>query len=206
MNQRERILEATNELFFQYGVKSFTMDDLAKELGISKKTIYEVFENKNELVKEVMNINVQFGMLAMEAAVENAIDAMDAMLKVMNVSQSILTRVNPKFIHEIQKYYPKAWMLYKEFRDSFAYNIVHDNLERGITEGLYREDIDVNLLTYYRLEDIDLIFNPKNFPSSKFNIASTYLEISKCFILGISTMKGHKLFDSYKNQFEEATL
>ncbi len=201
MEVKERILIGAEELFMQYGFRSISMDDIAKHLSISKKTIYQFFEDKDEIVylvakrhfekeKEVCHTNVFIH-------AENPID------ELMRVSKFIKTNtanINPAIMFDLQKYHPKAWEIFREFKQGFILQHILQNLNKGIAEGLYRADINPEVLARLRLEEIQLAFDTSIFPLAQFKIYDTHTQLLEHFIRGIVTEKGLTLLNYYKNR------
>lgn len=133
-------------LFKNYGVKSVTMDDISRELGISKKTLYQYFENKIDIINKVANfvINSEFNELNdLCAKNEHVIDQLRI------ISKYIIERnfsLNPSLIYSLSKYYPKIWEDSVNKRQEFILNIITKNLSKGIKQGIYRENLDLNII------------------------------------------------------------
>src|SRR3978361_1023871 len=110
----ERIIEGGEELFLKAGIKSVTMDDIAKHLGISKKTIYHFFKDKNELVVALVNKKLKDDECQINDIISKSADVIEEMINMMKCSEEIFSRINPIVIHDLQKYHPEAW---KQFQD-----------------------------------------------------------------------------------------
>ena len=202
MELKDRILESTNELFYQYGVKSITMDDIANHLGISKKTIYEVFKNKKELVKQIVEMNLNFTESEIELKLNNSLDAIDAVMQITAAIGGMLERMNPKLLYDLQKYHSNAWKLFVKFKNDFLTEIVIKYLRRGKREGVFRPDMKLKVLAKIRIEQIESLLNPQLFPPDEFTVKELMEESAKHFIIGVTTLKGHKLFNSYNKAYE----
>ncbi len=204
MEVKEYIIDESDKLFCQFGFKSVTMDDIARHLGMSKKTIYTHFSDKNEIVNIVIEskLNSQICLIGEHReAAENAVH--EVFFAVTNMKE-LLSNMNPTLFHDLQKYHPQAWLYFKNFREKNLYITIHDNLIRGIEEGLYRKDIKPGILTQMRLEQIDLIFsNSSEYTNGKYGIAQVMAELTEHFLYGICTLKGHKLINKYKEIIEE---
>jgi AcrR family transcriptional regulator len=195
---QDRILNKARELMFQTGVKHVTMDDLATQLGISKKTIYQFFKDKDALVSSVVEFELANHALLCNQSMEAADNAVHEIFLLMNVIQEMFNRMNPLALFEIEKYYPLAFDKIKKHKDDFIFSMISDNLEKGITEGLYRKDVDVTILSKYRLETSLIPFNIHVFHPSKFDMLKVNLQIIEHFVYGVATLEGHKLMDAYK--------
>ena len=195
---QDRILNKARELMFQTGVKHVTMDDLATQLGISKKTIYQFFKDKDALVSSVVEFELANHALICNQSMEAADNAVHEIFLLMNVIQEMFNRMNPLALFEIEKYYPLAFDKIKNHKDDFIFSMISANLEKGIAEGLYRKDVDVTILSKYRLETSLIPFNIHVFHPSKFDMLKVNLQIIEHFVYGVATLEGHKLMDDYK--------
>ncbi len=203
MKTKDRILQGAQELFFKYGIKSITMDDIAKHLAISKKTIYQYYADKDEVVEtmmiQLMKTNKgEFQMIANEST--NVVEEVFAMMKHMG---NMFSQMNPNLFYDIQKYHPNSWQLFKEFKEEFIERMVEDSVKRGIVQGLVRSDINTKIVARLRMEEIEMGFNPQAFPPNKFKIIDVHLALLDHFLHGICTLKGHKLINKYKELIEE---
>lgn len=195
---QERILNKARELMFQTGVKHVTMDDLATQLGISKKTIYQYYKDKDALVSSVVENELANHALICNQSMQAADNAVHEIFLLMTVIQEMFNRMNPLALFEIEKYYPMAFEKIKNHKDDFIFSMISKNLEKGIAEGLYRKDVDVTILSKYRLETSLIPFNIYVFHPSKFDMLKVNLQIIEHFVYGVATLEGHKLMDAYK--------
>ena len=183
---------------FQTGVKHVTMDDLATQLGISKKTIYQYFKDKDALVSSVVENDLAKHVLICNQSMQIADNAVHEIFLLMTVLQELFSSMNPLTLFEIEKYYPLAFEKIKKHKDDFIFSMISANLEKGIAEGLYRKDVDVTILSRYRLETSLIPFNIHVFHPSKFDMLKVNLQIIEHFVYGVATLEGHKLMDAYK--------
>jgi AcrR family transcriptional regulator len=203
LDLKEHIIEQADKLFHQYGIKSVTMDDIAKHLGMSKKTIYIHFSDKNELVHTLIKRAMDEQNCVMDRTHTSSENAVDEVFKAVTEVQEMLSNMNPMFLFDMQKYHPQAWLVFREFREKKLYKVIRDNLQRGIKEKLYRKEINADILTRMRLEQIDMIFTHPFFRSNKYSVSQAMAEITEHFLYGICTLKGHKLINNYKHVTEE---
>jgi AcrR family transcriptional regulator len=195
---QDRILNKARELMFQTGVKHVTMDDLANQLGISKKTIYQYFKDKDALVSAIVEFELANHATICNQSMQLADNAVHEIFLLMTVIQEMFNRMNPLALFEIEKYYPMAFEKIKNHKDDFIFSMISANLEKGIAEGLYRKDVDVTILSKYRLETSLIPFNIHVFHPSKFDMLKVNLQIIEHFVYGVATLEGHKLMDNYK--------
>ena len=194
-----KIIEKATEMYLTLGFKSVTMDDIASMMGISKKTIYQHFENKNQLIEAVtMHLfeNIACGIDEILKQEQNPIEELFT-IKDFVIKHLKDERTSP--IYQLQKYYPQIHktLMSKQF-DKMG-DCVIDNLKKGIEQGLYREDINLELIARFyfagmtSIKDAEL-FNPINY--SSLLVQETYLEYH---VRGISTDKGIHVLESLLN-------
>ncbi len=203
LDLKEHIIEQADKLFHRYGIKSVTMDDIAKHLGMSKKTIYIHFSDKNELVHTLIKRSMDEQNCVMDQTYASSENAVDEVFKAVTQVQEMLSNMNPMFLFDMQKYHPQAWLVFRDFREKKLYNVVKGNLERGVKEKLYRKEINQEILTRMRLEQIDMVFTHPFFRSNKYRVSQAMTEITEHFLYGICTLKGHRLINNYKQLTEE---
>jgi len=204
LDVKEYIISESDKLFCQYGLKSVTMDDIAKQLGMSKKTIYSHFSDKNEIVNIVIEIKLNTQKCIILDSIDLAENAVHEVSFAVANMKELLSNLNPVLFYDLQKYHPEAWMYFKDFREKHLFKTIHDNLKRGIDEGYYRKDLKTDILTQMRLEQMDLIFNNSSaYTNGKYGLSQVMTELTEHFLYGICTLKGHKLINKYKEIIEE---
>jgi TetR/AcrR family transcriptional regulator, cholesterol catabolism regulator len=193
MEVQERIVQKAHELFMRYGIRSVSMDDLATNLGISKKTIYQYYADKDALVDAVIELEIQVNEMECSRFKLQSNNAIHEVILAMNNMQEMLKGMNPYILFDLERFHPKTYQKFTEHTNGFFYGVVKENFERGIREELYRSEINVELITRYRLATIFLIFRPDAFPGYKGTMADLLMEITDHFLWGITTSKGQKL-------------
>lgn len=179
------------------------MDDIATHLAMSKKTLYKWFENKDQIVLGVLQYHLSHEEGECCQIAESAENALDELFKMMEWGQQMMADIHPSIFYDLQKYYPEAWRLWLAHKDEFILHRITDNLRRGIAEGLYRADLDVEVLARLRLNQIDLALNPTVFPTRQFNPQKVDLICLEHFMMGVASLKGHKLINEYRHVTEE---
>jgi AcrR family transcriptional regulator len=200
---KDKILAEAFRLFCRRGIKSVSMDDIALQLAMSKKTLYKWFENKDEIVQAVIKAHLQTNECGCEEMSKTAANAVDELLRIMALNKKLFSELHPSIFFDLQKYHPGAWSLFNAHKTNFILTKVKANIRRGMEEGLFRSDLDVDVMSRLRLAQIELVFNPDIFPPDQFNIGEVQMECLEHFILGIATLKGHKLINQYKKVTEE---
>lgn len=197
-NSKERILSSARDLFQRYGIRSITMDDIAHHLGISKKTIYQHFSDKDDIVTLSMKHHIGTERDAILQLKQQAKDALDLLIRIHHYLQKNLTHSTSALLFDLQKYHAKAWAMMNEFKYGFVADFVKSNLEAGIEQGLFRDDINVEIVTKIRLEEIMLAHNDSVFPRDKFSSVEVSGSILEHFIFAITTDRGRKLYKKYR--------
>ncbi len=200
---RDKILKASKELFYKYGVKRMTMDDIAKHLAVSKKTLYQFFEDKEQIVNAQSELTILEHQKSFEKIHQEAIDPIDEFFSVSKHMGIILSEINPIFFYDLQKFYPEVWKKFLDFKMECACGMLEKNLTEGIKSGLYRKEINVKILARYRMLQIDTVLNHETFPPQQFNIIEVNQMLLELFMHGITTIKGHKLINKYKEIEDE---
>src|ERR1700754_5026790 len=155
----------------RYGIKSITMDEIATQLGISKKTIYQFFTDKDDLVYAVIETEVGKNEKECVEFRDQAENAVHEVFLALEDLEEMLKYTNPLVLYDLEKYHPRAFQLLKEYKYRFLYDAMMDNLRRGIEEGVYRADINREITAKNRIESSFLIFNIDVFPHSRFRIS-----------------------------------
>lgn len=199
-NSKERILSVAIELFSKFGIRSVSMDDLAHQLGVSKKTLYQHFADKDDIITLATQQYLSDGMEAVKAINDGSRDPIEALIKISAYLNRNNRETTSSLVFDLQKYHPKAWRLMEDFKKNFLSAIIRKNLENGMEASLFRDDIHPEIVTKIRLEQASMIFNEELFPRNKYNLNEVSDELQEHFILGISTDKGKKLYKKYKER------
>lgn len=194
---KDRIKQKAHELFMQYGLRSVTMDEIAVQLGVSKKTIYQYYADKDELVDAVIIEVLEHNRESCDKDRKQAKNAVHEVFLALDMLQEMFQNMNPAVLHEMEKYYPKAFEKFAKHKYSFLYTVMKDNIERGIAEELYRPEIDVEVHVKARLETMMIPFSQLVFPKNKFDLVRVETELTMHFLYGLATIKGHKLITKY---------
>jgi AcrR family transcriptional regulator len=197
---KTKLLRGAEELFMRYGVRSITMDEIARHLSISKKTLYQYFADKDDIVASVTYGHLNREKKQYEANTNAARNAVEELVKLSLCLKENLKGMNPSLLFDLQKYHQNAWRIWTEFKNVFIRESVVSNLKRGIAEGLYRPEIDPEIMAVLRIETVQLGFDERLFPRDKYDLASLQLAILEHFIHGLLTEKGRRLYQKYKKE------
>lgn len=198
MGTRNTIILKCSELFLRYGVKNLTMDDIARELGMSKKTIYQYVQNKSDLVKKVMQSHLDKELAFIEEVGKNAQNAIEENVRMLTYMSKELQTFNSSVFFELQKYYPESYALFNEYREKVSLPHILRNLERGISEGFYRDDLNPEIVARIYVYALDILIDQQRFPSKKYHFYNLYKEFVNYHLSGILTAKGTKYLEQSK--------
>ena len=196
MDHKERIIQVAEEMFMRYGIRSITMDEIAKELSISKKTIYQHFKDKDDIVLQVgkkVFADERTQITKCEDTAENVIHELFLM------SQSVrehIDNANPSVLYDLQKYYPAAWQEYQAFKQ-YCLRKILGILQKGMHEGYFWDDMHPEVLARLRTEEIEMVFDQAAFPREQFEAKEVQKQLLEHFIRGILTHKGLTLYQQY---------
>jgi AcrR family transcriptional regulator len=206
MENKERILQKANDLFMRYGIRSITMDEIAAQLGISKKTIYQFFTDKDAMVEAVVNDEMKRNEEGCRIYSQEAENAVHEIFLAMDGMQEMLKTVNPQLMYELEKHHPTAYKRLKQYKYQFLFNMVKENLQRGAAEDIYRPGLNIDLITRHRIESAFMPFNSEAFPQNKFPMNQTCQELAILFLHSVCNEKGKKLIENYSNERQKTNL
>jgi len=195
-----RIRQKAHELFWQYGLRSVSMDDIATSMGISKKTIYQYYADKDELVDAVVGNEFKKNETICEKDKLNSKDAIDEIFMAIDQLVEMFAGMNPALVFDMQKYYPKAFEKFHKYKNDYLYNVIRDNIIRGINEELYRPELRLDIIARFRVESIIIPFNPEFYTKLKYSLAEIQEEFIIYFLFGMASPKGYKMILKYQQE------
>ena len=200
MEKQEHILDVAFSLFSQFGTKAITMDDIAQKMGASKKTLYAHFADKDELVFHAIS---RYLRVVEDECAENqrkAENAIQEMFLVMQMLDRHFQNMKPIIMLDLQKYHSSAWNAFEQYKSNSLRSTIKQNLQRGISEGLYRQDLDIEIMTQFRLATAMLCFQPDVFPSGKYEMGKVQYILLEFFLYGLASAAGNQRIEAYKRQ------
>lgn len=195
MDIKQRIIEKAGDLFFQFGVKNVSMDELASSLGISKRTIYENFKDKEEILLSLILKLRDERDAAFQMFLAKDHNVVEVFIKIIELQQSVPV-CDAKFFQDIYKYYPDISRLMQE-------NVERNNvflrtfLQKGIEQGFIREDLNVNVAAFLVEESTYVYIRASYLEKPPFSFAELFYTMMINFVRGISTEKGIRIIDAY---------
>ena len=200
MSKKEKIVNGALELYMRMGVKSVNMDEVATNLGISKKTLYVYFDNKQDLVNHCFqkHYDLVSEMINTSAAqFENAIDELFAIDESCSL---VMKQTNPYLLGELKRYYPNTWALIEQLKQKVLFNIMKKNLNKGVEQGIYRKEIDVDIIAKLMINRIDALINEEVFPLTHYDFRKLLTEIRIYHLRGVATLKGINYLEQKINE------
>ncbi len=200
MEIKERIKQKADELYRRYGIKSVTMDEIASQLGVSKKTIYQSFSDKNELVDAVIVDLLNYNKDCCKKDKATAQNAIEEVYLAMEMLESMFENMNPSILFDMERNHPATYEKFKKHKYNFLFHLVKENIERGKREELYRPEINTDVVATVRLETMMMPFNENLFPKSKYSLVFLEQQLIEYYLFGLVSLKGYKLVAKYQKE------
>ncbi len=203
METRNQIIQIATKAFLHYGFKNVTVDEIARQAGISKKTLYKEFVKKDDLVlASVENYNEKHWdeMCNIMGQSKNAVEELVGVFYHM---MKMFKGMNPVCFVDLQRYYSKAYKYMEHFKQTKLHDCIKKNIEDGIEQGLFRENINSEIIARYRMESVFMMLHLDVFPKKEFDLIEVNKQTFALYMFGISTLKGHKLITKYFEQLNK---
>lgn len=191
--KRKKIVEQVTVLFMQYGIKSLTMDEIARNLGMSKKTLYQSFADKADLVETGIQAHMDKEAKSLQAIQEQSTNAIEEMFLLSQHVSVYLQQMHPSILFDLEKYYPAAYAKFNQYKTELIMASIARNIEQGIAQGLYRKNINIPIVAGLYVGRMDIIFDQQLFPNTHYNAKDVYFEAIRYHIRGIANENGIKL-------------
>jgi AcrR family transcriptional regulator len=182
------------------------MDDIAGKMGMSKKTLYQHFADKEDIVTLVAKAHMQRNWQEFDDIRTTAKNAIDELSRISVCLKQNMEDMNPTLLFDLQKYHPKAWNVWLDYKTRCIQESVQRNLKQGIEEGHYRPEINTEILSTVRMALVEIAFDDKTFPQDKFKLPEVQMQIFDHFVYGIVTEKGKKLYQKCKEVNQETSI
>lgn len=190
-----RIVEEATKVFWKYGIKSVTMDDVARHLGISKKTLYQHVTDKNDLVVKVLNNTSDRFCEAIDGIRASGFNAIDEMLAIAGFISKQISAFHPSIYFDLAKYYPEACRIMDKNKQVLVVEQIAENMRKGVREGLYRSDMNVPLLAKLYVVRFDHAMTMEMGQRTGMGLAEMNWELFRYHIRGIASEKGLKYLE-----------
>lgn len=202
MDSKQQIISKAADLFMRYGIKSVTMDDIARELGISKKTLYEHVSNKSDLIEQIFEQKITEEKEMMTQFRVTSSDAIEEILNITKFVLKTLRHLSPTTVYDLQKYYRSTWKLMESLHCNHYYDLIRDNLERGIAQGVYRDNLNPDIVAKLYVGSSDLVTNDQWFPVRDYRVDDLFIQHMNYHLHGIASAKGLNLLEQHMPEVE----
>jgi len=196
MDTRERIIDQASTMFFKYGIRSITMDEIAESLGISKRTLYESFANKEELLRECLETkhreNTGFRDVLMKEHPDDPLEIIHQHFRQVIIT---LNGLHPNFFNDLKKYHSRLWAKQIESKQDENMCFTREMIEKGIKTGVFRDNADGEILSRMMHSMMEIMSTGDLFPETRFPRAEVARQVMLCFIRGMATQKGLEIID-----------
>jgi AcrR family transcriptional regulator len=192
------IADRSREIFMKYGIRSISMDDISRELGMSKKTLYQHFLNKSDLVRQVLQFNHEDFEHRFANILNKKLNAIDDLLEMSLIIHSHIEEVNLAFTFDLQKYYPELHREFLEKKRSFAYHYLTGNIRKGIDENFYRNDLNIELIAKLYVQKMEDLHDPQFYDDEKVSFGEVFQVMFENHIRGIANEKGIRYYEERK--------
>jgi AcrR family transcriptional regulator len=197
---KNKILEGAEALFMRYGFKSITMDDIARELGISKKTLYQYFTDKLDLVNQAVENHLNTEQEFCINMLKNEKDPIAFLLAISENFANEAKHINTAVLFDLRKYFKEAWDKIESYSNDFIYGQVLQNLKDGKENGLYRSELNENVIALYYVNMVQFMVNPENYQKEIRDFQTLHKELVIYHLRGILTEKGLKQLEKLQKK------
>ncbi len=200
----KNIAVRSREIFMKYGIRSVSMDDISRELGISKKTLYQHFGNKSDLVTKVLQFGHDDFVSRTESLTGNGHNAVDELMEISLIIHDHIRNINIAVAFDLQKYYPELYREFLEKKRAYASKLIIDNIVKGIQENIYRKGLNIELTAKLYVQKIEDLHDP-GFYDGKVSFMEVFEVMFENHIRGIANNNGIKYLEAKKNHFKYST-
>lgn len=198
-DMEKRIQQESFRLFKKHGIHYVTMDMIAENLGISKKTIYKHFSGKKEILMACMTEHVDERSELIDRIIEDSPNVIHGMIDMVQSSTQQMSETNPIMFKELARYYPQIFESIIKNREKEAYEQFFNIISEGKNKGLFRTNLNTDITTKLFIHQMQLLIDEELFPVEKYDKKSLYEHISYTFIRGIATHEGQMILKDYLN-------
>ncbi len=203
MEEKElKVIQKAQELFMQYGIKSVSMDDIATHLSMSKKTIYKVVKDKKDLVGKVLDYNFETNSAKVEETLTPDLNAIEQMIELIKFVTWKVKYYSPNMIFDLQKFYPEEYLKLQKRKNKVLQEFYTYNFEKGIEEGLYRENMNVSVISRIIIYLTEKIIDNDQFTIEELCSPDFVVQLYLYHLHGIVSEKGLKILNEFENNFK----
>lgn len=194
--KRLELLERATAVFLKYGIKSVTMDDMARELVVSKKTLYQHFKDKNDLVEAIIKAKTTHDEVECKHVKIESENAIEELFKIGVFVSNMMKNIHPSVFFDLKKFHPTAWKMISDHKWKFVKQTILENIIRGKKEGVYRAELNEEVIAIMYVGATDLISNGEAFADTNLSSDKLFIEIITFQIHGMASEKGLKYLNN----------
>jgi TetR/AcrR family transcriptional regulator, cholesterol catabolism regulator len=199
----QEIINKISEIYKRYGIKSITMDDLARDLGVSKKTLYLHFKDKKEVVEKVIHHLIAAQKCGISETINTPnTNAIDKLMMMTQFFAEHLKNSNASLAYDLQKYYSDVWNDVVEFKREEIFGHIMENIKSGIDEGLYRKDLNYEIIARIYVSRMEMYNTDMWQPLEKFNLEEVFYTLFVYHIRGISNADGLRYLEENSDKWK----
>ena len=200
MDKKQDIITRATVLFKRFGVRSVSMDNISSEMGMSKKTLYEFFTDKRDLLHVCIKDMLSQHKLSCNAIVAKEDNFISRFYMLSQAGIEQISSINPSLLFDLQKYHRKSWNEFASFKEEHLFQTIVEQLNLGKDDGLVRKNVNAEIAAKLHISLIDAIMNPANFDPDKFEIKLVIKQHVDTFLRGICTKKGNMELEKIKSR------
>ena len=197
MNIKLNIVEKANSLFRTFGIRGVTVDDICRECGISKKTIYNYYSDKQSLANETIKFHYNNLYKEIKTIIDLSGNSIETFFKISSHFRETLNDTTPLFVHDLKKFHPELYKNHQDYKEKLFEKSLQKVLIAGKEEGLIRNDINEKIISKLRIEMIEIGFNQDIFPLKKYDYRDIQLISFDLFLRGVVTSDGLKVYEKF---------
>ena len=195
MTVKQKIINKSDNLFRTYGLRGVTMDNISSELGMSKKTIYKYFQDKESIATESINFYFSGLLAEIDRLNRTCKKSIEYSIKLSRFFRSTINDINPLYVKDVKKYYPTLDNIINKYKSKIFFKGVSDNIIRGKKEGYIRDEVDEVILSKLRIEEMEIAFDQDVFPYQEYDFRKVQVQFFDHFMRGILTQNGLEVYN-----------
>ena len=206
MKDLNHILSKSLALFRRFGTRSVTMDDIARELGMSKKTLYQEFADKDDLIHRVIDFDMEQSRVLLEEVQRSESNAVQELFVFNRRMHFVHTLYSPTFYLDLKRYYPGVYQRWIDDKRSSMYKVITENLRKGKQEGVYRAEIDDHIIGRLHIARIEML-EENDIIEAHERLSDGFIqEVFTYHLHGICNEQGLKLLTLERDSFNQKTV
>ncbi len=196
MNEKlEHIIQQARSIFMRCGIRSVTMDDVCREMHISKKTLYQHVHDKTDLVNQTMKCEIEKDEIEINKLIDKGLNAIEEMFEITQVVSEKIRNIHPSILFDMQKYYPEAWDMMLSHRNGFIEKVIFKNLIKGQNEGVYRTDLHLIIISRLFASKIEVLADSAFIEGTGLSLSQVNFEHLIYHLHGVVTLQGKAYLD-----------